>query len=101
MPARRHRYDAIRIREPWIDALDDMCLRTIVIQAFEARRVAVDTKSKPKLVAAGDRSLEQIEFGKVRGEKAWRAATTALRKFDEAWLGFSMGPRLPPGSKRG
>jgi hypothetical protein len=57
-----------------------------------AGSVAVETKSKPRLVAADDRNLEQIEMGRIRGQKSRRAATSALRKFDEAWLGFSLGP---------
>jgi hypothetical protein len=89
--AEPHRYDAIRIRAPWIDALEDRCLREIVIQAFESRRVADETKSNPKLIGAGDRALEQIEMGRIHGQKAWRAATNALRKFDEAWMGISLG----------
>lgn len=89
MPSRKHRYDAIRIREPWVDELEDRCLREIVLQAFESRRHVVDTKGDKKLLAIGDQALEQIEFGRVKGEKAWRTATTALRRFDEAWLGFS------------
>lgn len=97
MPPREHRYRAIRIREPWIDALEDRCLREIVIQAFESRRVADETRSNPKLVAAGDRAIEQIEFGRLRGKRAWRAATSALRTYDEAWMGI----RMPPGTRRG
>jgi hypothetical protein len=35
MPPRHHRYDAIRIRVPGIDVLEDRWLREIVTQAFE------------------------------------------------------------------
>jgi hypothetical protein len=95
MPSRKHRYDAVRIRSPWVDDLEDKCLRTIVVEAFMSRQRAAETQGDPKLVAAGDKSLEQIEFGRVKGEKAWRMATSALRQFDEAWMGFA------PGTTRG
>jgi len=96
MPSRKHRYDAIRIAVPWVDGLEDRCLREIVIQAFEARRKAIETNGKSRLIAAADHSLEQIEFGRVSDKKAWQLATAALRKFDQAW----MMPDVP-GTRRG
>jgi hypothetical protein len=93
MPSRKHRYDAIRIRSPWVDALEDKCLRTIVVEAFVSRQRAAEVEGSPKLIAAGDRSLEQIEFGRIHGERAWKVATSALRQFDEAWMGFAPGTR--------
>jgi hypothetical protein len=97
MPSRKHRYDAVRIHAPWVDALEDRCLRTIVVEAFMSRQRAAEASGSPKLIAAGDKSLEQVEFGRVHGERAWLVATSALRQFDQAWMGFSM----PPGTLGG
>jgi hypothetical protein len=96
MSSREHRYRAALQRSPWIDALDDRCLREIVIQALESRRVADETNGNKRLIASGDASLEQIEYGRLKGQKAWRAATSALRHFDQAWMGVAV-----PGTRRG
>ena len=93
MPAHQKRYQDVIRFAPWIDALEDRCLREIVIQAFESRRVAIETQSSPKLVRAGDATMEQVEYGKLKGQKAWQAATSALRHFDEAWMNMSPGTR--------
>ena len=62
------------LREHGVADLEDRCLREIVLQAFESRRHVVDTKGDKKLLAIGDQALEQIEFGRVKGEKARRRA---------------------------
>lgn len=87
MPARKKEYDEAVQVASWIDALDSSCLREVVTEAFVARRMAVRAKGSDKIIASGDSTLEQIQFGKYTGDKACQKATVALRKFDEAYMG--------------
>lgn len=87
MPPRKHRYsEAIRLA-PWIESLESTCLREMVTEALIARRSAVAANGDAKIIRAGDKTLERIEFGKDTGDVACRKASVAIRRFDEAYMG--------------
>jgi hypothetical protein len=87
MPARQKRYDDAMQLAPWVNKIDDRCLRDVVLEALIARNAAVRANGDDKTIAAGDATLEQIEYGRVSGRRACRKAATAVRKFDEAYMG--------------
>ena len=104
MPPKPHRYDAIHRDFPWVKGLDSVCLQKIVEEALIARTDALRAGGTPGVIRSGTRTLERIEFGKYTGDEACQKATVALRKFDEAYMGFPykrVHPALPPGTLRG
>jgi hypothetical protein len=104
MPPKPHRYDAIRRDFPWVRELDGSCLRKIVEEALIARDDAMRAGGEPGVIRSGTKTLEQIEMGRYVGDVACQKATVALRKFDEAYMGFPYKrshPALPPGTLRG
>jgi hypothetical protein len=87
MPAKRHRYDdAIKVA-PWVEGLDSDCLRATVTEALLARDTAVRANGDAKIIVSGEKTLEAIEFHRVEGETACKRAATAIRKFDQAYMG--------------
>ena len=84
MPPRRHRYDEAIKLAPWVEEIDNACLRETVTEALVARRSAVAAHGDEKIIAAGDRTLERIEYGRDVGEIACRKA--ALPKKSRARL---------------
>ena len=86
MPARQKRYDAVFIAFPWVNKLRDPCLKENVAQALLARGHAVDEGGDDRIIGAGDASLAQIEYGRVKGKAAWQQASYALRKYTEAYM---------------
>jgi hypothetical protein len=93
-----HPYDFTFDEFPWLSELDSS-LREVVKKALLMRVSAIHADGDPDLIASGTASLEQVEARRVRGEEALRAATGALREFDEAWRGMpaaSMAPAPKP-----
>jgi hypothetical protein len=86
MPPRRHRYDEALRLAPWVERLDNSCLREMVTEALIARKAAVTARGNAAVIASGDKTLERIEFGKDTGDVACRKASVAIRRFDEAYM---------------
>jgi hypothetical protein len=87
MPARKKEYDAVFTIAPWITNLGNPCLEQMVAEAFLARNSAVKARGDDKIIAAGDATIERIQFGKYTGDVACQKAATALRRYDEAYMG--------------
>lgn len=75
------------LRAPWVEGIKDTCLQAFVLEALVARRSAVKANGDAALIAAGDKTLEAIEFGRASGDVACRKAAYSIRKFDEAYMG--------------
>jgi hypothetical protein len=87
MPAKRHRYINAIQRAPWVEGLDSDCLRATVTEALLAYETAVRAGGDEKIIESGEKTLEAIEFHRVEGETACKRAATAIRKFDQAYMG--------------
>jgi len=73
----------------WVEALEDPCLLASVKEALVAREFALDNGAKQHkacraVLRAADTTLEQVEFGLVKGKDACRKAASAIRKFNTA-----------------
>lgn len=73
----------------WVERIDDPCLVETITEALVARRLAErlgapDQRPCRSVFAAGDKTLDAIADGRVRGQVACRKAAVALRKFNTA-----------------
>ena len=73
----------------WVREIDDPCLsetlREALVARFQAVRAgAMARRGTQEALAAGDATMAQIEYGRVRGQIACRKAATALRKYTQA-----------------
>ena len=91
MPEKPDHRDAFIAAHPWTDDIEDDCLFEEVAEAIVARARAVrrgalddDAEECAKAMRSGDRTLKQIEDGRVTGEAACKKAAVALRKFATA-----------------
>jgi hypothetical protein len=73
----------------WVDAIDNLCLRHIIVEGLVARRVALDhgALDHPKcraVLEGADKTLDRIADGRVVGDIACKKASDALRKYNTA-----------------
>jgi hypothetical protein len=73
----------------WVENLPDTCLVNAVKEAITTRDSAIrggarDHKACRAALGSGEKILDQIEFGRVTGEKACSKAAVAVRKFNTA-----------------
>lgn len=73
----------------WAEAIEDPCLRDVVLEAFVARRAAVLAgadrhRACRAALTSGDATMDQIRYGRYEGKSACRKAATAVRKYDTA-----------------
>jgi hypothetical protein len=70
---------------PWVNNIENLCLYEVVLEALTARVSAVRHDGDPKMIAAGDATLEAISSGRVAGDLACRKAAVALRKYTRSY----------------
>lgn len=72
----------------WIDDIDDDCLRVILEEAVVARRRVIRAGSdNPRCRGAfrsAEATMDQLEYGRIRGAQAHKRATDAVRKYATA-----------------
>ncbi len=89
MPPKNRTYE--RSLEDWVRAIadKDACLYGILREALVARSTAIEDgawhyEACAAVVKAADDTMDSIRFEHVKGRAAWKAATTALRKYTTA-----------------
>lgn len=88
MPPSLKRYARLSRKHPWIEGLEDVCLRHDVIEALLAREDALElggSEKEPRIRAA-DQAIESLRLGRVTGLPAWRRASYALRMFTQVYM---------------
>ncbi len=73
----------------WVEAIDDECLSETVKEALQARSTAIRSGAKAHkncraALDSADKTLDQIEFGRISGSRACTKAVTAMRKYTVA-----------------
>jgi len=87
MPPRK-RYRVLN-RPPWVEQIDDQCLRDVVTEALIAADYAREhgagkDRVCKRILASGDAIIDQLASGKVPRERRCLTASAALRKYTTA-----------------
>ena len=88
-PARQETYLEALARNAWINEFEqsDPCLFETLLQACIAKLTAERAGGNKHDIASGEKMLDRIRDGRSKGQVAWRQAASAIRKFDEAYMG--------------
>jgi hypothetical protein len=73
----------------WVGQIEDDCLASLMMEVLVARHKAIEDGANHKLACRGhfrsaEATLEQLQYGRLKGRDAWKKASDALRKYSVA-----------------